>query len=124
MSADDIQPSELLAALDAFISDKNLDTKGKAISVLANDMLMRLGYIPLASVGDIEEDLVYRSSNSDAWFLATDGATGFSVIHRANASSGGMETTPLVDQFLRQSAGSPRRQAIRAAIDAAASRMK
>lgn len=122
MNAEDIQPSELLAALDAFISDKNFETKGKAIRVLVTDMLIQLGYLPPVSVGAMTEDLIYRSSNGDAWSLATDGAGGFSVIHRANAASGGMETTTPVDRFLQQNAGSPEKQAVRAAMDAAASR--
>lgn len=122
MNADDIKASGLLSALDAFIADKNLETKGKAIRVLVTDMLLQLGYLPPVSAGAIEGDLVYRSSNGDAWSLATDGAGGFSVIHRANAASAGMETTTPVDRFLQQNAGSPEEQAVRAAMDAAASR--
>jgi hypothetical protein len=120
MPASDIQPSDLLAALDAFIEDRNLETKGKAIRVLVTDMLVQLGYLTQEPAAEaISRNLVYRSSNGDDWFLATDSEGSMSVVHRANASSGGKETTTPVGQFLAQHANSPEGQAVQAAMNAA-----
>jgi hypothetical protein len=119
MSAEDIKPSELLAALDAFMADQKM-TKGKAIRVLVTDMLTQLGY--LASVSEeraAAEDLIYRSSNGDDWLLAIDNGGAISVIHRANPSSGGAETTTPLADFLKRDDGSPEVQAVRAAMNSA-----
>jgi hypothetical protein len=118
MKADEITASELLAALNAFTVDQDL-TKGKAIRLLVTDMLVQLGYLPPAPTKAIEENLVYRSSNGDDWLLVTDSEGSMSVIHRANVSSGGMETTTPVGQFLEQNSSSPEGQAVRAAMDGA-----
>ena len=46
MNAAHIQPSELLAALEAYGADQKLETQGKAIRILVTDMLIQLGYLP------------------------------------------------------------------------------
>jgi hypothetical protein len=115
MKADEITPPELLAALEAFTADQKL-TKGKAIRVLVTNMLVQLGYLPPAPTN--ADSLVYRSSNGDDWLLATDSKGSMSVIHRANASSGGKETTTPVGQFLEQNGSRPEGQAVRTAMDA------
>jgi hypothetical protein len=117
MTASDIHPSELLAALDTFIADRNMDSRGKAIRVLVTDMLVQIGYLPPVSAQATREDLTYRSSNGDNWLLVTT-SDGTSVIHRANVSSGGKETITPVDQFLEQTGFSPEGEAVRAALNA------
>ena len=121
MSAEDIKPSELLAALDAFMADQKM-TKGKAIRVLVTDMLTQLDY--LASVPEKRtsaEDLIYRSSNGDDWLLAIDSGGAISVIHQANPSSSGTETTMPIAEFLKRDDGSPEVQAVRAAMNSSSS---
>jgi hypothetical protein len=111
----------LLAALDAFTADQKM-TKGKAIRVLVTDMLTQLGY--LASVPKERasaEDLIYRSSNGDDWLLAIASGGAISVIHRANPSSGGTETTTPIAEFLKRDDGSPEVQAVRAAMNSSSS---
>ena len=59
---------------------------------------------------------VYRSSNGDDWLLETDAAGGQSVLHRANASSGGRETRMPIEEFLERGGGGPEISAVRKAV--------
>ena len=121
MTDRDIAPDELLAALDAFMREHKLETKGAAIRTLVTDMLKQLGYLTLETAkSDPLEEPVYRSSNGDEWRMSKDAVGSVTVTHRANASSGGNETTMPAEQFLSKDKGSPEAQAVRAAIDAAA----
>ncbi|GGD29090.1 hypothetical protein [Aureimonas glaciei] len=53
MKATHITPTDLLAALEAFSTDRDLQTQGKAIRVLVTDMLIQLGYLPPAHAEDL-----------------------------------------------------------------------
>ena len=60
---------------------------------------------------------MYRSPNGDDWLLETDAVSGQSVVHRANASSGGRETRMSVEEFLQRGGGGPEVVAVRKAVE-------
>jgi hypothetical protein len=64
----------------------------------------------------MKNDIIYRSSNGDDWLLGTDASGAKVVIHRANLSSGGKETTLPLEEFLERGKGSPEAEAVRAAV--------
>jgi hypothetical protein len=56
---------------------------------------------------------IYESSNGDRWLLVRGSAGGgVSVLHVANAASGGQKTDFELDAFLLRQQGSPQCQAL------------
>jgi hypothetical protein len=62
----------------------------------------------------VNSELIYESSNGDAWSLARDPATGArAVMHRPNLQSGGQVSYIEIDKFLSEGANGPEHQALR-----------
>lgn len=113
----DVQPRDLMAALEAFAADRKLETQGKAIRVLVTDRLSQLGYLKHSQGNSVwPGGPVHRSSNGDDWLLATDRDGNVLVIHRANRSSGGTVTTTSIEEFLERNGDSPEALAVRSAL--------
>ncbi len=71
-----------------------------------------------ASAGTPDFLVVYRSSNGDDWLFGRDATRQDIVVHRPNRSSGGLERSMPVAEFLEHSGASPEADAVRAIMAA------
>jgi hypothetical protein len=68
-----------------------------------------------------DTELIYESSNGDAWFITQDAVTDARIVmHRPNAQSGGKVSYVGIDKFLSGGANGPEHQALRRLIETAA----
>ena len=67
---------------------------------------------------DVEEKLVFESSNGDSWYLGRDPASGLRAVkHVANPESGGNVSYLEIEDFV-SSGGGPEHQALRRLMEA------
>jgi hypothetical protein len=69
----------------------------------------------------IPDQLIYESSNGDAWLLTLNPATGTrAVMHRPNEQSSGQTSYIDTDNFLSEGANGPEHQALRRLVEPSA----
>jgi len=73
------------------------------------------------NLASADTELIYESSNGDAWCLTRDPVTGArAVLHRPNPRSGGQASYIGIDKFLSEGANGPEHQALRRLMETGA----